>query len=552
MHGTSARAIKLKSKELNVKRISKHRDVKLTGLQKEIIIGTVLGDGCISGLSERSKTARFKVEHRLRDKDYLNWKYDKLSNVISSYQIKKMSSIRSYFMNEFYELYKRFYKPELKEKFGEDGFKCPDIDIFESLSPLSLAIWYMDDGTYNDGYPKIFINFPGLDIDKMCSSLKQKFDIKFYVSKPTSNSTMRGLSIRSLEDRKKFFQVISPYIIPRMGRKVPINMRPIDNSSYDKEVLNSFTETIYRSLDDGGKTKFECSFSEKLKEIGFPFPIYNGDIYEMVEFIKNSNLSDKTCSNSNIGIHFLDNFFKHRFHASRVGKPSPVNAWNDEKIIKTVIQKLDKKGSEFSLRNIRGVLMYLITAPSHFKPCAAASIINHFNPKTVIDPTIGWGGRTLGSLVCSSVKEFVGIDLQEDSVKSTALMHNTLGDLTRVKAKFMNGDCIKLMDDFNNEFDLILTSPPFWNLEQYPGVSISGALDVWVQEFIIPFAHKCRKVLKNNGHLALHADNIEGYAVHDLYNRYFLDSGFNNIGYFVYNRHKRTSRQQIINIYKLR
>jgi hypothetical protein len=52
----------------------------VTKRQKEILIGTILGDGYLQKTGKRN--ARLKLEHSERQRDYLWWKYEELKNLM--------------------------------------------------------------------------------------------------------------------------------------------------------------------------------------------------------------------------------------------------------------------------------------------------------------------------------------------------------------------------------------------------------------------------------------------------------------------------------------
>jgi len=56
----------------------------LTQEQKSIIIGSLLGDGYLRIIPGR-KNAFLEINHSISEKDYVNWKYQKLKELIKSH-----------------------------------------------------------------------------------------------------------------------------------------------------------------------------------------------------------------------------------------------------------------------------------------------------------------------------------------------------------------------------------------------------------------------------------------------------------------------------------
>ena len=119
----------------------------LTRRQNNILIGLILGDGC---LEKNGKNIRLRIEHGIGQKEYLKWLADEFGD-LSSGKIRRFSTIHSktkkcyerihfssFSLNCFNEYYNLFYSNKRKV--------IPN-NIKEILTnPLSLAVWFMDDG----------------------------------------------------------------------------------------------------------------------------------------------------------------------------------------------------------------------------------------------------------------------------------------------------------------------------------------------------------------------------------------------------------------------
>ena len=92
----------------------------LTQIQKSLIIGTLLGDGYARIIPKR-KNALLEVNHSFKAKEYVDWKYEILKNiVISPPKIRRGNGNRV--------AYRFFTKqhPEITELFNLRSFnECP-------------------------------------------------------------------------------------------------------------------------------------------------------------------------------------------------------------------------------------------------------------------------------------------------------------------------------------------------------------------------------------------------------------------------------------------
>lgn len=113
---------------------------KLNNKVKQVLFGSLLGDGSISD----EIRARFSEKHCLRQKDYLSWKKEILEKEFVFGEIfydknRKIFSIRSCGDIRLTQIRTIFYPNDKK-------IVIPD--ILEQLTPLALAVWFCDDGTY--------------------------------------------------------------------------------------------------------------------------------------------------------------------------------------------------------------------------------------------------------------------------------------------------------------------------------------------------------------------------------------------------------------------
>ena len=112
----------------------------LTPTQEQVLIGTLLGDGCL--MDNRYKGYRLSLTQGAKQKEYLDWKYGifkdwfiskpKYQSITDSWRARTISH------PSFKIFHKIFYRAKHK--------RVP-ISIEKLLvHPLSLAVWFMDDG----------------------------------------------------------------------------------------------------------------------------------------------------------------------------------------------------------------------------------------------------------------------------------------------------------------------------------------------------------------------------------------------------------------------
>lgn len=186
----------------------------LTKKQKEIVIGCILGDGYLRLLPGR-KDAFLEINHSYKAKDYVDWKYKQLKNIVlSKPKIRKQNKDEDKLAYRFFtqehpdltKLWKEFYKDNKKT--------VPKNFI---ITPLELAIWYMDDGSKTKK-GDLYLNCQSFDI---LSQKRLLHVLRLLKIKARLNKDKQYYRIRIFKDsRIRFFELIKSYIHPTLSYKV--------------------------------------------------------------------------------------------------------------------------------------------------------------------------------------------------------------------------------------------------------------------------------------------------------------------------------------------
>lgn len=180
------------------------------------------------------------------------WLYDQLFDLCRTEPQQRKDTNQWYFstraLEELTDLQKIFYFQRKK--------RVPsDVQHFIT-SPVSIAIWYMDDGTL-DYRPKSHYNFrlstdcfTSEENELLVSMLKKNFDI----SASISNSLCRGKKYNRLyigsKGRDSFLDLVKPYMItPCFNRKIPlIHHNTLDPSETEHEYAHGVHTTVREML----------------------------------------------------------------------------------------------------------------------------------------------------------------------------------------------------------------------------------------------------------------------------------------------------------------
>jgi hypothetical protein len=203
---------------------------KLTSKQEKVLIGTLLGDGT---MELNGKYPRLRIQHSQRQNEYLKWKhkvFSKISTKVKSFYRKKdcrtkkryaCCSFDTHSIHSLNGLYKIFYCSGKK--------KIPS--NFDKIlnSPLSLAVWFMDDGQKRSDCNALRISTDSFSYKEQLilqKCLYKNFNISVKIHK---KGKFWNLYIPSIETRK-FIQIISRYVIPSMKYKIsldPVTTDPV-------------------------------------------------------------------------------------------------------------------------------------------------------------------------------------------------------------------------------------------------------------------------------------------------------------------------------------
>jgi recombination protein RecA len=198
----------------------KKNNQTLNRFQRSILAGLLLGDGHLETVT-RDQTYRLKVEHSLKQKEYVDWLYAEFADFIRNPPYTKIKSLNekkfsSYGFTTYSSEAFRFYAQQYY-----DGHKKIIPKLFAKLiDPLALAIWFTDDGSFKSIHHKTYIihsvGYAKRDLEVVQNVLEEKFGIKVALHKQYDRWRIYILS----ESASAFKKLIEPHVIPSMKYKL--------------------------------------------------------------------------------------------------------------------------------------------------------------------------------------------------------------------------------------------------------------------------------------------------------------------------------------------
>ena len=196
----------------------------LSDFQWEALRGTLMGDGALSP-SRSGHGARFRYSHCEKQTPYADWKASLFSNVERSRHVRA-DGVVTYDFSPLPEL------ASLREGVYVDKKKVFDDDYLKHLTPLSIALWYLDDGSFSIRSKGIQTRTAGLTgraticIEAMEPATRQRLVTHLAdtwgirAKLVASGAVKKAVLVFTNEETAKLHALIAPFVHPSMEYKL--------------------------------------------------------------------------------------------------------------------------------------------------------------------------------------------------------------------------------------------------------------------------------------------------------------------------------------------
>jgi 16S rRNA G966 N2-methylase RsmD len=191
---------------------------------------------------------------------------------------------------------------------------------------------------------------------------------------------------------------------------------------------------------------------------------------------------------------------------------SPYDYWTNINNVPKIAHAAAKKYGYLSRYSLRESMYKLIGECTSFRPTLMVAMLNIFNAKSVLDFSSGWGDRLIGCL-SQDVDLYYGIDPNTCLHPHYKDMINTFAPENKRHKYVMINKPFEDAQLNDKKFDLVFTSPPYFNLEEYADESTQSmlrysSLDNWLENFLFVAMNKAWCHLKVGGHMVIIINNI--------------------------------------------
>jgi LAGLIDADG DNA endonuclease family len=203
--------------------------MEISSRSKEIILGSLLGDASLI-ISKGYKNARFQFRHSIVQEEYFNWKANQLKEISSENSCHLQHPDGWSRVEKLH--YQSFSLPCLTELYNlthSDGEFVFRKEWLMMLTPLSLLVWWLDDGSLVKNSRQGVLCCEGFDLESITmlrGHLQEQWNIVTHIGR---RGIYHHLRFYSTEELKKFLRLILPqFVVSSMLPKMLLLYRDLE------------------------------------------------------------------------------------------------------------------------------------------------------------------------------------------------------------------------------------------------------------------------------------------------------------------------------------
>jgi hypothetical protein len=345
--------------------------------------------------------------------------------------------------------------------------------------------------------------------------------------------TARNVQVKFVNDNHFDFRKINLEIVPPEAEQVLRKRQKSDNAKFANSV---------NVVDNG-----ELSLSFDQFQIWREMPLWPRELAEFtknVDVAKCRTLSEQqrsdhfqiVCNTTQelgqhshtSGIELLNQFMLRAMLTGRNSKyVSLLSSWGNlswrmkfwEKFASR-IHTIEKRAKSITNSTIRQCFAENHARLYNFPPTIAKRIYERFMPLEgwTLDLCAGFGGRLLGFFTSNHGSNYVGYDPNSLLIQPYQELISFLRSQNQSKSVQIKHKPAEELNEKPNSFDLVFTSPPYFDLELYNTESTQSCIryptyTTWLNEFLFVILRKGVESLKDDGYLAI---NIKSSTKNDI------------------------------------
>jgi hypothetical protein len=274
--------------------------------------------------------------------------------------------------------------------------------------------------------------------------------------------------------------------------------------------------------------------AQELEQVCY-IPSYDDDtLYkDWQKLCKWSETKNTINSTSRVGLKLCEHFFPNFYEIEMRGKTFK-DLWRKENLEKILRWNRKSHSTPYLSELKRGVYFCLgLTKNTMYRPQMAKLICDTYKPKFVLDPCAGWGGRMLGT-VASGAHYYA---FEPNTVTYDNLLRLAHFLDIEDKVTIFCDDALQMQKYSIPKVDLVLTSPPYFNLEIYTkedtqSINSHNNYDDWSKFFFKELIRLCTDTLVPSGHSCWNVGKSGIWTMSSDLEKYHKQFGFSPINEF--------------------
>jgi len=252
----------------------------------------------------------------------------------------------------------------------------------------------------------------------------------------------------------------------------------------------------------------------------YKYILWKTKIYQQFKYKNQNYVCIETQKEDYMNIDRLVDYFNElpRMKARRRDKAySALDAWNKKYIVlESWIQNRIQNGESVNMLDMREQIWKMGFECNAFKSTLAISIYKMFQAKRILDFSAGWGDRLLAA-ISYGAERYVGYDPNPELQIGYQEMISLFSHHSNVHKYEVNMQPFET-SNISETFDLILTSPPYYDFETYVETNKEEAktqsivkyprFNQWMIEFLFTSLRKCWNALTVGGNMVIHLSDV--------------------------------------------
>jgi RimJ/RimL family protein N-acetyltransferase/16S rRNA G966 N2-methylase RsmD len=211
-----------------------------------------------------------------------------------------------------------------------------------------------------------------------------------------------------------------------------------------------------------------------------------------------------------------------RIWAITKGKQSMAAAWKDSNRKQEIVTRFGKqfqiyknkpalvdKKNQLPARALYEALYSTTPVPNHFNPILGRFIIQHLlgklDGKCILDPSAGWGDRAISAYISGATCYHA----YDPNLRMIPTYRNILNKLGKNKDYVIDPNTFE-NSIISDKYDLVLTSPPYFDLEIYDSdILVESNYNLWIERFLTPYLVNAWSALKSGGYMVIYIENTK-------------------------------------------